>query len=259
MLNNLEFLLNKFNIKGALYVWTWPECKKKYVAKKLIYDALQSGQLRSGQRIVEWSSGNLAKYVCSMAKKIKCPVTIIEGGKLKGKLPKWVTVFSPSEIIPDKQTDTKKELDTLIKNYAKSIDAFYLSQLNNEAHIKVYENLMDKIIDHLPYIDMYVEHIGSGATMIGLGKVLKQNYPKIKIIDNTLNSNAKNNIVFKIPFETYSFETKGIYRDRKQEICEILEKQFGIHKYEHGLKNILSALELLTQYPRQTVFTTIGD
>ena len=67
MLFDLSDLVQDYGLKGKLLVWQWPYCKKRYVARQLIKKAVKEGRLKKHQRIVEWSSGNLAKEICKVA------------------------------------------------------------------------------------------------------------------------------------------------------------------------------------------------
>ena len=261
MLFDLKEIVEQYGLKGKIIVWKWPYCKKRYVARRLIKKAVKEGRLKKHQRIVEWSSGNLAREVCNVASILMHPVSIIEGSNLKGKLPDWVEVIHPSKLLKDEkeQQISKKLLHDITQKYACNVNGCYLGQLVEEEHIKVYEEFAQHLIKQLPKIDAFIEHVGSGATFIGMGNVFKEKFEDMQVIAySKVWKDIQDAIVFKIPFN-YTMLNNSDFTKYANTIQSSLKNDYGILKSNHGIKNICAAMEWLKENPNSTIFTTIGD
>lgn len=261
MLFDLSHLVNDYGLSGRLLMWQWPHCKKRYVARHLIKNAVKEGRLRKHQRIVEWSSGNLAKEICKIASVLMHPVSIVEGNDLTDKLPAWVDIVHPKKLLNAEYNSkiSKRELDCVTSAYAKKVNGCYLNQLGDIEHIRIYEDFTNKLIRVLPKIDAFTEHVGSGATLIGIGNVLKNAFDKLEIVVSSKNGrDVQESIVFKIPFD-YKLQCENSFCSYSKTIKSELCRSYGIRKCEHGINNITAALQWLKNNPGKTIFTTIGD
>lgn len=260
MMYDLQVLVEEFKLEGKLYAWQWPYCKKRYVARRLIKKAIKEGKLKRHQRIVEWSSGNLAKELCNIASILMHPVTIVAGCDLKNKLPPWVDIIETNQLmnLAPGRVVSKKELSDITKKLADSKKACYLNQLESKEHVKIYTEFAKKLIKVLPKPDAYIEHVGSGATFVGMGGELKKTYPDMQVVAcSNIWGDVKHAIAFDIPFE-YTMAKGNDFSKNSSKIKELLF-QTGINRHQHSMGNICMALQWLKQNPNKTVFTTIGD
>ena len=76
----------------------------------------------------------------------------------------------------------KKALE-LAEEFAEEIDAYRPLQFDNELNTESqYTTTGQEIIDANPNINAFVSGIGTGGTLMGIGKRLKDNNPSSKII-----------------------------------------------------------------------------
>ncbi len=76
----------------------------------------------------------------------------------------------------------KKALE-LADDFAKEIDAYKPLQFDNELNVEAqYNTTGNEIIDAIPDVNAFVSGIGTGGTLMGIGKRLKDNNPNSKII-----------------------------------------------------------------------------
>ena len=76
----------------------------------------------------------------------------------------------------------KKALE-LADEFAEDINAYKPLQFDNELNVEAqYKTTGQEIIDAVPNVNAFVSGIGTGGTLMGIGKRLKENNPNSKII-----------------------------------------------------------------------------
>lgn len=160
---------------------------KDRIGIEIIEDAERDGRLRAGGTIVEATSGNtgVGLALAAAVKNYKCIFTIPD--KMSNEKVQLLRAFGAEVIItptavahesPESYTEVAKRI---VRETPNSILAnqFY-NQKNPEAHYKttgpeIWEQTGGKI-------DYFVAGVGTGGTISGVGKYLKEKNPKIKNI-----------------------------------------------------------------------------
>ncbi len=159
---------------------------KDRIGIEIIEDAERDGRLRPGGTIVEATSGNtgVGLALAAAVKNYKCIFTIPD--KMSNEKVQLLRAFGAEVIItptavahesPESYTEVAKRI---VRETPNSILAnqFY-NQKNPEAHYKttgpeIWEQTGGKI-------DYFVAGVGTGGTISGVGKFLKEKNPNIKI------------------------------------------------------------------------------
>ena len=159
---------------------------KDRVAKYILDNAEQDGLLKKGQLIVESTSGNmgLSFAMLGSVKGYKCvfalPETISREKIRALKLFGAEVVLTPRGLPYSDENSCYK----VAQKIASDNDGFYINQyfndLNPEAHYittgpEIWEQSQGRV-------DMVFCGIGTGGTITGVGKYLKEKNPDIKII-----------------------------------------------------------------------------
>ena len=160
---------------------------KDRIAKYMIEKAEQSGMLTPDKTIIENSSGNTAMGLAIVARQkgYKLKIVIrdttsrekIEMLKILG-----VEVIAVDASIPPEQ---KNSYNNLAKNMAKKDNSlYYVDQHNNfDNNESYYHSLGPEIWEQTEgKIDYFIAGVGTGGTLFGTGKYLKEKNPQIKII-----------------------------------------------------------------------------
>jgi cystathionine beta-synthase len=160
---------------------------KDRIAKYMIEDAEKKGKIKPGDTIIENSSGNtaLALAVVCLIKGYNLKIVIRDStspDKLKILRAMNVDLVLVDSTLPPESPESYNNLAPRIAG--KTPNSYYLDQhndrKNNEAHYKttgpeIWEQMNGNI-------DYFVAGIGTGGTICGAAKFLKEKDPNIQVI-----------------------------------------------------------------------------
>ena len=207
---------------------------KDRMAVKMIEDAEKDGRLKSGGTIVEGTSGNtgmgLALAAIVKGYKLIC-VSTDKQSKEKFDVLRAVgaeVVVCPTDVAPD---DPRSYYSTSKRIAEETPNSWYVNQYDNPSNTQAhYETTGPEIWNQTDgKITHFVVGVGTGGTISGVGKFLKEKNPNIKIwgID-TYGS------VFKKYHETGIFDPEEIYPYTTEGIGEdILPKNVDFSVIDH--------------------------
>lgn len=193
--NYLYVKLESYNITGSI---------KDRAIKYMIEDAYSNNLLKEGDKIVEVTSGNTGISLASIAHNYNNSVHIF--------MPDWVSVerLKLIKMYGARVTLFSKDSGGFIsarKNaykYALENNAYYIDQFNNLSNVRAhYDTTAIEILNKVNNISGIVSGIGTGGTLMGIGKRFKEFNKNIKIIalepeGYALLSNKKTNYSHKI-------------------------------------------------------------
>ena len=165
--------LESFNITGSI---------KDRVAYYIIKKAYETGELEAGKKIVEATSGNTGIALSALGTYFKNPVRIY--------MPDWVSrerielmkMYNAEVVLISKEEGGFKKAIAEARKYAKENNAFFANQFENENNVLAhYETTGKEILDKLNNIGGFVSGIGTGGTLIGVAKRLKEFDKGIKV------------------------------------------------------------------------------
>ena len=207
---------------------------KDRMALKMVEDAEAAGLLKPGGVIVEGTSGNtgmgLALAAIVKGYKLIC-VSTDKQSKEKFDVLRAVgaeVIVCPTDVAPE---DPRSYYSTSKRIADETPNAWYANQYDNSSNAKAhYETTGPEIWDQTEgRITHFVVGVGTGGTISGVGKFLKEKNPNIKIwgID-TYGS------VFKKYHETGVFDPEEIYPYTTEGIGEdILPKNVDFSVIDH--------------------------
>jgi len=158
---------------------------KDRIAKYMIEKAEQSGELTKDKVIIEATSGNTGIALAWLGSKMGYRVTIVMPDNMSLERRQLMKIHNAELILtkgalgPDAAIDTAQEMATKDNRYFLT-DQFS-NPLNPLAH---YETTAAEILNDFPYqqIDVLIAGIGTGGTIVGIARRLKEKYPDIRII-----------------------------------------------------------------------------
>ena len=180
---NYEYEGKSGSIYTKLEFYNFTGSIKDRMALHIIKKEMENGNLREGQPIVEVTSGNTGIAFSGIGALFGHDVHIF--------MPDWVSLERRQliemygahvHLVSKEEGGFKKALE-LADDFAKEIDAYKPLQFDNELNVEAqYNTTGNEIIDAIPDVNAFVSGIGTGGTLMGIGKRLKDNNPNSKII-----------------------------------------------------------------------------
>jgi cysteine synthase B len=158
---------------------------KDRVAKYMIEKAEQSGELTKGKTIIEATSGNTGIALAWLGRRKGYKVKIVMPDNMSQERQRLIRIFGAELVLTKGAYGMSAAIDTARELAAQDKRYFMPDQFTNPANPLVhYQTTGVEIIDHFPYenIDVLVAGIGTGGTMIGISRRLREKYPNIRVI-----------------------------------------------------------------------------
>ncbi|MBT3218532.1 MAG: pyridoxal-phosphate dependent enzyme [Proteobacteria bacterium] len=160
---------------------------KDRIALKTIEDAEQSGQLRPGGTIVEATSGNTGAGLAIAAgiKGYKClfvlPDKQSEEKRAALRAYGAKVIVTPTDLSID---DPRSYLAVAKKIAEETPNAFFANQYENQSNTEAhYASTGPEIWEQMGgELDVFVAGLGTGGTISGVGRYLKEQNPDIRIV-----------------------------------------------------------------------------
>ena len=184
-LTNIE---KQYSLKAKLYAkveyFNPTGSVKDRIALSMINDAFKKGLINENSVLIEPTSGNTGigiAALCAM-KNIKCILVMPESMSIERR--KLLSIYGAKLVL----TEAKEGMGGSIKK-AKELEktipnAVILGQFDNEANPRIHYLTTGKEIynDLNGKVDLFIAGIGTGGTISGTGKYLKEKIKDVKII-----------------------------------------------------------------------------
>ena len=156
---------------------------KDRAALGMIEAAEKAGKLKPGGTIVEPTSGNTGISLALISKLKGYKVILVMPDTMSVERRSIIAAYGAELIL----TEGKKGMNGAIEKAGELIennpDFFMPQQFKNSANpLKHYETTGEEIINDLPDLDAFVAGVGTGGTISGAGKRLKEFNSEIKIV-----------------------------------------------------------------------------
>ena len=165
--------LEYYNYSGSI---------KDRIALYIIQKEKELGNLKEGQPIVEVTSGNTGIAFSAMGALFGHDVHIFMPDWVSIERRKIIEMYGAHVHLISKEEGGFKGALKLAEDFAIENDAFRPLQFDNKFNVEAqYNTTGQEIIDAIPDVNAFVSGIGTGGTLMGIGKRLKDNNPDSKI------------------------------------------------------------------------------
>ncbi len=184
-LNNIESELQlKANLFAKLESFNPAGSIKDRVAKKMLDDYESKGLIKKGSVIIEPTSGNTGIGLASLCSSRGYKAVIVMPSSMSVERIKLIKAYGAEVVLTDGSLGMQGAIDKAneLKNELKGsiIAGQFTNESNPTAH---YEATGKEIFDSLDgKVDILVAGIGTGGTVTGTGKFLKEKLKGVKII-----------------------------------------------------------------------------
>lgn len=156
---------------------------KDRVAKAMIEDAEKTGRLQPGGTIVEPTSGNTGIGIAAIGTAKGYKVIIVMPETMSVERRKMIKAYG-AEIVLTEGAKGMKGAIAKANELAEELGAFLPGQFVNPANPKAhYETTAPELYrDTDGKIDCFVAGVGTGGTITGIGRYLKEKIPSVEIV-----------------------------------------------------------------------------
>lgn len=157
---------------------------KDRVAKKMIEDAERDGRLKEGSVIIEPTSGNTGIGLASVAASRGYRVIIVMPDTMSAERRTLMKAYGAELVLTDGakgMAGAIEKANELAKEIANSyIPGQFVNPSNPRAH---YETTGPEIFeDSDGEVDLFVAGVGTGGTLTGTGRFLKEKKPGVRVV-----------------------------------------------------------------------------
>ncbi|MBF8266610.1 MAG: cysK [Dehalococcoidia bacterium] len=156
---------------------------KDRIAKYMIERALAEGKLTPDKVILEPTSGNTGISLAFVARRKGFRVKVVMPENVSPERAQMLQAYGAEIVYSDGSKGTNGAILVAQEMAAKDDTYFMPYQYGNESNPRAhYETTGMEILQDLPEVDVFVAGLGTGGTLMGVGRRLKEHNPKVKVV-----------------------------------------------------------------------------
>lgn len=157
---------------------------KDRIAYAMVQDALETGRMNLQTTIIEPTSGNTGVGLALVSASLGIPIIIVMPDTMSVERRKLVQGYGAKLVLTPGSLGMKGAIAKAQELHEEIDNSIVLQQFENPANPAVHMRTTAEEIWHDTdgTIDILVAGVGTGGTITGVGKVLKEKNPNIKVI-----------------------------------------------------------------------------
>jgi len=242
---------------------------KDRIAFYMINDAMEKGLLDRNKKIIEATSGNTGIGLAMISAILGYKFVAVMPESVSLERRKLLTAYGAEIILTDGLKGTNYAIEIAKKMVSESSQQYVmLDQFNNQANVLAhYETTGVEIVRDIPTITHFVAGMGTGGTLMGVGKRLKEFNNKIQIIGiepmpGSKIQGLRNMAAYNPPiYEESKLDNKLVIKndDFAFELASDLFKKEGISVGISSGAALWGAIEIAKTIKRGTIVTIFPD
>lgn len=155
---------------------------KDRIALFMLKDAEKTGQLEAGQTVLEATSGNTGISLAFLCHLKGYKLTVVMPDNVTAERTQLIKAFGAEIIYSEGSKGTNGAID-MANELAQKHQYFRIDQYSNPANIAAhYETTAVEILEQVKEVDYLVAGLGTGGTLMGVGKRLKEHNPDCRLV-----------------------------------------------------------------------------
>lgn len=157
---------------------------KDRVAQAIITDAERTGKLQKGGTVVEATSGNTGIGLALIASMRGYKAVIVMPETMSVERQKMIRAYGAEVVLTDGKKGMQGAVEYAQAFVEKTPNCIMAGQFDNPANAKAhYEHTAREIWNDTDgNVDIFVAGIGTGGTITGVGKYLKEQNPSVRVV-----------------------------------------------------------------------------
>lgn len=264
--SNLYVKLEKYNPAGSI---------KDRAVYYMVENLEKNGLLKKGDVLVEATSGNTGIALSMIGSLKGYKVIIVMPETMSVERRTLMKAYGAELILTDGSLGMKGSIEKMNKLLSENSNYISLKQFDNEYNpLAHYETTGVEIYNQVKDIDIFVCGVGTGGTISGVGKYLKEQNPNIRVVavepegSPVISKNKKGShkiqgigagFIPKNYNENVVDEVMTITDEESYEGVRIMAQKEGILVGISSGANIYAALKLCEMYPDKKIVTVAPD
>ena len=264
--SNLYVKLEKYNPAGSI---------KDRAVYYMVENLEKNGLLKKGDVLVEATSGNTGIALSMIGSLKGYKVIIVMPETMSVERRTLMKAYGAELILTDGSLGMKGSIEKMNKLLSENSNYISLKQFDNEYNpLAHYETTGVEIYNQVKDIDIFVCGVGTGGTISGVGKYLKEQNPNIRVVavepegSPVISKNKKGS--HKIQGIGAGFIPKNYNENVVDEVMTITDEEsykgVRIMAQKEGIlvgissgANVYAALKLCEMYPDKKIVTVAPD
>ena len=264
--SNIYVKLEKYNPAGSI---------KDRAVYYMVENLEKNGLLKKGDVLVEATSGNTGIALSMIGSLKGYKVIIVMPETMSVERRTLMKAYGAKLILTDGSLGMKGSIEKMNKLLSENSNYISLKQFDNEYNpLAHYETTGVEIYNQVKDIDIFVCGVGTGGTISGVGKYLKEQNPNIKVVavepegSPVISKNKKGS--HKIQGIGAGFIPKNYNENVVDEVMTITDEEsykgVRIMAQKEGIlvgissgANIYAVLKLCEMYPDKKIVTVAPD
>ena len=264
--SNLYVKLEKYNPAGSI---------KDRAVYYMVENLEKNGLLKKGDVLVEATSGNTGIALSMIGSLKGYKVIIVMPETMSVERRTLMKAYGAELILTDGSLGMKGSIEKMNKLLSENSNYISLKQFDNEYNpLAHYETTGVEVYNQVKDIDIFVCGVGTGGTISGVGKYIKEQNPNIKVFavepegSPVISKNKKGShkiqgigagFIPKNYNENVVDEVMTITDEESYEGVRIMAQKEGILVGISSGANIYAALKLCEMYPDKKIVTVAPD
>jgi [CysO sulfur-carrier protein]-thiocarboxylate-dependent cysteine synthase len=156
---------------------------KDRVAKAMIEDAEERGAIAPGQTLLEPTSGNTGISLAMICRRKGYPLKVVMPDNVTEERTQLLRMYGAEIVYSEGAKGSNGAVELALEMAAADASYYMPYQYGNEANPRChYEGTAPEILEELDEVAAFVGGLGTGGTLMGVGRALREHDAEVKIV-----------------------------------------------------------------------------